>query len=234
MIESPPLDDKDEEFYSDELDDEETRSTSPSKLTARQRAKGNKDLQETLVSLPGTCFYLYNGGLSRGDWSGQEGYGVCGYKVYWRVPVPVVVHSPMKSPSFSLRTSHIAPHLHLVIPNSQHLLALIRPTFQPHIHNLFGLPSQLTPRSTTYSFANDPEAGTKKAQILTEAERIQRREESARRRKRQMEQKLQDEQVCLLCCSFLFFNFSPALFLLFSWSSRRQGLGEKLGCFIGE
>ena len=35
------------------MDDEETRSTSPSKLTARQRAKGNKDLQETLVSLPG-------------------------------------------------------------------------------------------------------------------------------------------------------------------------------------
>jgi len=28
------------------------RSASPSKLTARQRAKGNKDLQETLIALP--------------------------------------------------------------------------------------------------------------------------------------------------------------------------------------
>jgi hypothetical protein len=28
------------------------RSTSPSKLTARQRAKGNKDLQDTLIALP--------------------------------------------------------------------------------------------------------------------------------------------------------------------------------------
>jgi len=56
MIESPPpseLKDEEEEFYSDDLGDDETRSTSPSKLTARQRAKGNKDLQETLVSLPG-------------------------------------------------------------------------------------------------------------------------------------------------------------------------------------
>jgi len=56
MIESPPVSElkDDEEFYSDDLGDDETRSTSPSKLTARQRAKGNKDLQETLVSLPGT------------------------------------------------------------------------------------------------------------------------------------------------------------------------------------
>ena len=57
MIESPPtseVKDEEEEFYSDDLGDDETRSTSPSKLTARQRAKGNKDLQETLVSLPGT------------------------------------------------------------------------------------------------------------------------------------------------------------------------------------
>ena len=56
IIESPPtseLKDDEEEFYSDDLGDDETRSTSPSKLTARQRAKGNKDLQETLVSLPG-------------------------------------------------------------------------------------------------------------------------------------------------------------------------------------
>jgi len=61
MIESPPaseLKDDEEEFYSDDLGDDETRSTSPSKLTARQRAKGNKDLQETLVSLPGTSSLL--------------------------------------------------------------------------------------------------------------------------------------------------------------------------------
>jgi len=59
MTESPPpseLKDDEEEFYSDDLGDDETRSTSPSKLTARQRAKGNKDLQETLVSLPGTLY----------------------------------------------------------------------------------------------------------------------------------------------------------------------------------
>jgi hypothetical protein len=52
-----PLKRTSQDPYSDddlELDDEEgTRSISPSKLTARQRAKGNKDLQETLVSLPG-------------------------------------------------------------------------------------------------------------------------------------------------------------------------------------
>ena len=61
MIESPPpseVKDEEEEFYSDDLGDDETRSTSPSKLTARQRAKGNKDLQETLVSLPGTLISL--------------------------------------------------------------------------------------------------------------------------------------------------------------------------------
>jgi hypothetical protein len=62
MIESPTLDSKieddGEEFYSDDLDENETRSTSPSKLTARQRAKGNKDLQETLVSLPGTFLFI--------------------------------------------------------------------------------------------------------------------------------------------------------------------------------
>jgi hypothetical protein len=59
IIESPPtseLKDEEEEFYSDDLGDDETRSTSPSKLTARQRAKGNKDLQETLVSLPGALY----------------------------------------------------------------------------------------------------------------------------------------------------------------------------------
>jgi hypothetical protein len=59
ITESPPtseLKDEEEEFYSDDLGDDETRSTSPSKLTARQRAKGNKDLQETLVSLPGALY----------------------------------------------------------------------------------------------------------------------------------------------------------------------------------
>jgi hypothetical protein len=72
MIESPPtseVKDEEEEFYSDELGDDETRSTSPSKLTARQRAKGNKDLQETLVSLPGTfSLSLYYLGSARGLW----------------------------------------------------------------------------------------------------------------------------------------------------------------------
>ncbi|ORX38857.1 hypothetical protein BD324DRAFT_294568 [Kockovaella imperatae] len=80
----------------DELDSGQNsaqRSTSPSKMTARQRARGNKDLQETLLELP----------------HGNEG-------------------------------------------------------------------------------------SSKKQLILTEAERIQRREEVARRRKRQTEQKLQDEQ----------------------------------------
>ena len=63
MIESPPpseVKDEEEEFYSDDLGDDETRSTSPSKLTARQRAKGNKDLQETLVSLPGMFSFSFS------------------------------------------------------------------------------------------------------------------------------------------------------------------------------
>jgi len=88
--------DVDEPAYSDdgapdELDTISRRSGSPSKLTARQRAKGNKDLQESLLALP------------------NEGQG-------------------------------------------------------------------------------------KKAVILTEAERLQKREETARRRKRQSEQRLADEQ----------------------------------------
>jgi hypothetical protein len=64
-------------------------------------------------------------------------------------------------------------------------------------------------------FTDKTEAGAKKALVLTEAERLQRREESARRRKRQMEQKLQDEQVCLssIFMAFLFFfrfhSYSP-------------------------
>ncbi len=37
--------------------------------------------------------------------------------------------------------------------------------------------------------------GQGKKLVLTEAERLQRREETARRRKRQSEQRLQDEQV---------------------------------------
>ena len=35
-------------------EDDSRRSVSPSKLTARQRAKYDKDLQDTLLSLPGT------------------------------------------------------------------------------------------------------------------------------------------------------------------------------------
>jgi hypothetical protein len=34
------------------------RGGSPSKLTARQRARGNKDLQETLIALPSSEFLL--------------------------------------------------------------------------------------------------------------------------------------------------------------------------------
>lgn len=44
-------DEGDELGYSD---DDSRRSISPSKLTARQRAKYDKDIQETLLSLPGT------------------------------------------------------------------------------------------------------------------------------------------------------------------------------------
>jgi hypothetical protein len=63
-------------------------------------------------------------------------------------------------------------------------------------------------------FTDKTEAGAKKALVLTEAERLQRREESARRRKRQMEQKLQDEQVCLssIFMAFLFFLSVPLVF----------------------
>jgi len=155
MIESPPvseLKDDEEEFYSDDLGDDETRSTSPSKLTARQRAKGNKDLQETLVSLPGTLF-------------------LC-----------VILHTFTHN---HIRTSFV--HLHRLL----------------HHMN-----------------TDEIEAGTKKALVLTEAERLQRREESARRRKRQMEQKLQDEQVRL--------SLAGVPLLLFSWRwSPGIGLGWK-------
>lgn len=42
----------------DEDDFDTSRAVSPSKQTARQRAKGNKDLQETLLTLPdGKSFY---------------------------------------------------------------------------------------------------------------------------------------------------------------------------------
>jgi hypothetical protein len=62
-IPASPLKRSSQDPYSDDNldldnDEEGTRSISPSKLTARQRAKGNKDLQETLVSLPGG-FVLY-------------------------------------------------------------------------------------------------------------------------------------------------------------------------------
>ena len=89
------------------------KSNSPTKLTARQRARNNKDLQETLIALPGESIR-------------QESKAIPDYAA---------------------------------------------------------------------------ESGSKKV-ILTEAERLQRREEVARRRKRQSEQKLQDEQVCLSALHF--------------------------------
>lgn len=52
-LEADAVDGGSGDIYSDDSAEEERQSTSPSKLTARQRAKGNKDLQETLVSLPG-------------------------------------------------------------------------------------------------------------------------------------------------------------------------------------
>lgn len=42
-----------EEEEEDEFEDEEGGAISPSKMTARQRARQNKDLQETLIALPG-------------------------------------------------------------------------------------------------------------------------------------------------------------------------------------
>jgi hypothetical protein len=83
IIESPPtseLKDEEEEFYSDGLGDDETRSTSPSKLTARQRAKGNKDLQETLVSLPGAFSLTHLDLASDLGWSCGVGSGYDGLR----------------------------------------------------------------------------------------------------------------------------------------------------------
>jgi len=170
------------------MDDEETRSTSPSKLTARQRAKGNKDLQETLVSLPGkfSSSVLYS--------------------------VPLLLRCLPFSLLVRVKVQGQAPQ------DEMSLLVLI-PTAIPYIpiqqldsHNttlLVPSPARFTVHhdQTLEPTANIPEAGAKKALVLTEAERIQRREESARRRKRQMEQKLQDEQVCLCLCLFSFSFF---------------------------
>ncbi len=106
--EEEPLDDGPDELDVLSYAGSSRRSISPSKLTARQRAKGNKDLQDTLIALP-------NGALP---------------------PHPI------------------------------------------HWARLMG------------------EVDTQgKKLVLTEAERLQRREETARRRKRQSEQRLQDEQV---------------------------------------
>ena len=112
------MEDIDEDDQEDEDGDEEDAlkagngedesAASPSKLTARQRARGNVDLQETLIALP---------------------MGASPFHLVWR---EVLIADP----------------------------------------------------------------GNKKL-VLTEAEKLQRREEVARRRKRQSEQKLQDEQVCL-------------------------------------
>lgn len=45
-------DDNDHDIDMDSMGGDSRRSLSPSKLTARQRAKGNKDLQEVLLALP--------------------------------------------------------------------------------------------------------------------------------------------------------------------------------------
>jgi hypothetical protein len=63
--------------------------------------------------------------------------------------------------------------------------------------------------------ANFTEIGKSKALVLTEAERLQRREESARRRKRQTEQRQQDEQVCLGLSAFIASFSFP---LVWDWS----------------
>lgn len=45
------------EIYSESDGEGEERGVSPSKLTARQRARGNQDLQETLLALPMGMFF---------------------------------------------------------------------------------------------------------------------------------------------------------------------------------
>ena len=57
-----------------------------------------------------------------------------------------------------------------------------------------------------------PDGLAKVKPILTEAERLQKREEMARRRKRQNEQRLQDEQV-----GCFFFTASRIIHVLHSW-----------------
>ncbi len=106
--EEEPLDDGPDELDVLSYAGSSRRSISPSKLTARQRAKGNKDLQDTLIALP-------NGALP------------------------------------------------------------------PHPFHWARLMGEVDTQG--------------KKLVLTEAERLQRREETARRRKRQSEQRLQDEQV---------------------------------------
>lgn len=106
--EEEPLDDGPDELDVLSYTGSSRRSISPSKLTARQRAKGNKDLQDTLIALP-------NGALP------------------------------------------------------------------PHPFHWARLMGEVDTQG--------------KKLVLTEAERLQRREETARRRKRQSEQRLQDEQV---------------------------------------
>ena len=44
-------------------------SGSPSKLTARQRAKGNKDLQETLIALPNGESWQTGATSGQAEWS---------------------------------------------------------------------------------------------------------------------------------------------------------------------
>ena len=83
-------------------------------------------------------------------------------------------------------------------------------TINPTSGLRFVAPSLLPQPQLTISPQNQPttdsiaEGANKKAVVLTEAEKIQRREENARRRKRQTEQRQQDEQVC----HFLFYSSS--------------------------
>lgn len=59
-------DDVDVEMEEDELEDDEDfstskRSQSPTKMTARQRSKQDKGIQDTLIELPGmSVFILYD------------------------------------------------------------------------------------------------------------------------------------------------------------------------------
>lgn len=120
MLDDDDLENEKGVTFGEGEDDSATGSKSPTKMTARQRAKGNKDLQEGLLVL-------------------EEGA----------------------------------------------LLYRKRP------HNDYGM----------LTVARDA-APSSRALVLTEQEKLERKEEASRRRRRQVEQKLQDEQVHF----FLFFK----------------------------